>query len=113
MPWPPSNAPEHDTQPAPRPPAPRRTAVQMNSPTGCVYYLLLLTWCVAAAIRHSGGGQAGASWRTTSGIMFAVGVGLLVTGLWTLTTPPRDRLQGWWITIIGGLAIGGAIWGVW
>lgn len=116
----PPSAPEHERAPYQRdpyrrpPPQPRRGIVRPETPTGCAYYLLLLTWCIAAFVRHtSPDGQTGATWHTASGIMFAVSVGLIVTGLWTLLSPPRDRLQGIWITVIGSLAVIGATWGGW
>lgn len=101
-------------QPPNRRPAPRRGIIKPETPGGCAYYLLLLSWCVAAFARHTDvSGQAGTTWQTATGIMFAVGVGLVVTGLWTLVLPPRDRLQGGWITVVGGLAITSAVWGAW
>lgn len=104
--WP--NAPQN------RQPAPRRGIVRPETPTGCAYYLFLLTWCIAAFVRHTDpAGHGGTTWNTASGVMFAVGVGLVVTGIWTLIAPPRDRVQGGWITIIGGFAITGALWGPW
>lgn len=103
-PYPPSN----------RRPTPRRGIVRPETPTGCAYYLFLFTWCIAAFVRHTDpNGQAGSTWHTATGVMFAVGVGLLVTGTWTLLSMPRERLQGGWITVIGGLAIAGALWGGW
>ena len=101
--------------PVRRPPLPRRRGlVRPETPTGCIYYLFLLTWCVAAFVRHtSSSGAAGVTWHTASGIMFAVGVGLMLVGLWTVFSPPYDRPQGLWITVVGGLAIAGATWGGW
>jgi protein-S-isoprenylcysteine O-methyltransferase Ste14 len=104
-------------QPYPPPnrrPALRRGVVKPETPSGCAYYLLLFTWCGAAFVRHMDpAGRAGSTWNTATGIMFAVGVGLVVAGLWTLIFPPRDRLQGGWITVVGGLAVSGALWGLW
>lgn len=117
---PPPDAPENDSPPYRRDPyqrplpRPRGRIVRPETPTGCVYYLFLLVWCIAAFVRHVfSDGPAGATWRTASGIMFAVGVGLMLVGLWTLFSPPRDRLQGAWITVVGSLAIVGATWGGW
>lgn len=116
----PPNAPENESPRIQRDayrrqmPQGRRGIVRPETPTGCVYYLLLLVWCIAAFVRHVAvGGQGGATWHTASGVMFAVGVGLLLTGLWTLFSPPHDRPQGLWITVIGSLAIIGATWGGW
>ncbi len=116
----PPDAPENETSPYQRDPfgrpaAPRRRGlVRPDTPAGCVYYLFLLVWCVAAFVRHtSPDGQAGATWHTASGVMFAVGVGLMLVGLWTILSPPRDRLQGAWITVVGSFAIVGATWGGW
>lgn len=104
-------------QPSPpsnRRPAPRRGIVKPETPGGCAYYLFLFTWCIAAFIRGTdSAGQAGATWHTATGVMFAVGVGLVATGIGTLLFPPRDLLQGGWITVFGGLAVMGALWGAW
>lgn len=110
--------PPDDTNRAPSPssrrPARRRGLVKPETPGGCAYYLLLVAWCIAAFVRHTDpAGQAGTTWNTATGVMFAVGVGLIVTGLWTFFFPPRDRLQGGWITVVGGLAVSGALWGLW
>ena len=93
-------------------PATRRMIVPPNTPIGCVYYLLLITWCIAAATRH-GFVRNSPNWTTASGVMFAVGVGLVATGLSRFWWAPRDKLQGSWITIAGSLAIWAAIWGTW
>ena len=109
-PYPPPQRPN----PSNRQPAPRRGIVKPETPGGCAYYLLLLTWCIAAFVRHTdAAGPAGSTWNTATGVMFAIGVGLVVTGGWSLLLPPRDLLQGGWITVIGGLAITGALWGGW
>lgn len=97
-----------------RRPAPRRGIVRPETPNGCAYYLFLFAWCIAAFARHMDpAGQSGTTWHTATGVMFALGVGIVVTGIWTLITPPHDRLQGGWITVIGGFAVSGALWGAW
>lgn len=111
------NSAARGNQPYPPPnrrPARRRSIVNPATPGGCAYYLLLLAWCVGLVVRQTDpAGRSGATWNTGTGVMFAAGVGLVATGLWTLFVPPRSRLAGGWMAVLGVLAIFDAIWGIW
>jgi hypothetical protein len=91
----------------------RRSIVPLDQPAGCVYYLLLLAWSIAAFVRHTAGGPSGAAARVPSALMFAAGCGLLALGAWTLVNSGARRLAGYWFAAAGLLATAGAIWGAW